>query len=41
MWMAKKQRQKYKPLQSTYNVMHMLEKVPKGVVQTQVKFKWQ
>ena len=39
--MAKRQEQKYKPLQSTYNVMHMLEQVPKGVVQTQDKVKWQ
>ena len=35
MWMAKWQRQKYKLLQSVYNLMHELEQVPKGVMQKQ------
>ena len=33
--MAKWQRQKYKLLQSVYNLMHELEQVPKGVMQKQ------
>ena len=33
--MAKRQRQKYKPLQSIYNLMHGLEQVTKGVMQKQ------
>ena len=33
MWMVKRQRQKYKQLQSIYNLMHGLEQVPTGVMQ--------
>ena len=41
MWMAKRQRQKYKPLQSTYNLVHGVEQEPKGAMQKQTKGKWQ
>ena len=41
MLMAKKQRQKYKPLQSKCNLIHWLEQVPKGEMQKQAKGKWQ
>ena len=41
MWMVKRQRQKYKQLQSIYNLMHGLEQVPKGVMPKQVNVKWQ
>ena len=37
--MAKWQRQKYKALQSIYNLMHGLELVPKGVMEKQAKGK--
>ena len=37
MWMV----QKYKQLQSIYNLMHGLEQVPKGVMEKQAKGKWQ
>ena len=39
--MAMRQREKYKPLQSIYDLMHVLEKEPKGVIQKQAKVKWQ
>ena len=39
MW--KRQRQKYKPLQSIYNLMHGLQHLPKGIMQKQAKGKWQ
>ena len=41
MWMAKKQRQKYKPLQSKGNLIHWQEQVPKDEMQKQAKSKWQ
>ena len=41
MWMAKRRRQKYKPLQSIYNFMHGLEQVTKGVMQKQPRGKWE
>ena len=41
MWTVKKQRQKWKQLQSIYNLMHGLEQVPKGVMEKQANFKWQ
>ena len=37
MWTAKRQRQKYKPLQSIHNFMHGLEHVTKGVMQKQAR----
>ena len=37
--MAYRQKQKYKPLKSTYNLMHGLEQVPKCVMQKQAKGK--
>ena len=39
-WMVKRQRQKYKQLQSIYNLMRELEQVPKGVMQKQANVKW-
>ena len=36
MWMVKRQRQKYKQLQSIYNLMHGLEQVLKDVMQKQM-----
>ena len=41
MWMVKRQRQKYKPLKSIYNLMHRLEQITKYVMQKQAKGKWQ
>ena len=38
--MVKRQRQKYKQLQSIYNLMRELEQVPKGVMQKQANVKW-
>ena len=35
MW--KRQRQKYKPLQSIYNLMHGLQHLPKRIMQKQAK----
>ena len=39
MWMVKRQRLKYKQLQSIYNLIRGLEQVPKGVMQKQVNVK--
>ena len=39
--MAERQRQKYKSLQCMYNLMHVVEQVPKGGMQKQAKGKWQ
>ena len=35
------QKQRYKPLQSIYYLMHGLEQVPKGVMRKQAEGKWQ
>ena len=40
-WMAKKLRQKCKPLQSIYYLMYGLKQVPKGVMEKQAQGKWQ
>ena len=37
--MVKRQRQKYKPLKSIYNLMHRLEQITKYVMQKQAKGK--
>ena len=39
--MAKKLRQKCKPLQSIYYLMYWLKQVPKGVMEKQAQGKWQ
>ena len=39
--MAKKLRQKCKPLQSIYYLMYGLKQVPKGVMEKQAQGKWQ
>ena len=39
--MVKRQRQKYKQLQSIYNLMHGLEQAPNGIMQKQVNVKRQ
>ena len=41
MWMTKRQSQKYKPLQSIYNLVDGLEQVTNGVMPKQAKDKWQ
>ena len=41
MLMVKRQRQKYKQLQSICNLMYGLEQVPKGVIQKQANVEWQ
>ena len=41
MWIVKRQTQKYKQLQSIYNLMHGLEQAPNGIMQKQVNVKRQ